>query len=87
MIKYICKSCGNTFVMVQMSSNGEIIKNISTYLKIIMCSHHLCSRLHKSSDQLSVLPHFVIKACRIDFVYKSTFVFLFTALARHLIIN
>ena len=77
MIKYICKSCGNTFLMFQMSSNGEIIKNISTYPKINICSHHICSRLHKSSDPLSLLPHFAIKACRIDFVYSIYFCFSF----------
>ena len=51
--------CSNTYVnhvVVQISSNGEIIKNISTYPKINICSHHVCSRLHKSSDSLSFCP-------------------------------
>ena len=30
MIKQICKSCENKFLMVQISSNGEIIKVLST---------------------------------------------------------
>ena len=87
MIKYICKSCGNTFLMVQMSSNGEIIKNISTYPKINICSHHICSRLHKSSDPLSLLPHFAMKAVEQILFTVSTFVFLFIAIACHLILN
>ena len=64
--------------MVQLSSNGEIIKNISTYPKINICSHHICSRLHKSSDPLALLPSFAIKACKIDFVYSIYFWFSFS---------
>ena len=63
--------------MVQISSNGEIIKNIFTYPKINICSHHICSSLHESSDPLSLLPNFVIKACRIDLVYSIYFWFSF----------
>ena len=63
--------------MLQMSSNGEIIKNISTYPKNNICSHHICSRLHKSCDPLSSLPNFAITACRIDFVYSIYFWFSF----------
>ena len=77
MIKQICKSCGNKFLMVQESLNGEVIKNIPTYPKINICSHHICSRLHKSSGPLSFLPNFAIKACRIDFVYTLYFWFSF----------
>ena len=63
--------------MVQLSSNGEIIKNISTYPKINICSHHIFSRLHKSSDPLNLLPSFAIKAGKIDFVYSIYFRFSF----------
>ena len=63
--------------MVQISSNGEIIKNIFTYPKNNICSHHICSRLHNSSDPLSLLPNFAIKACRISFVYSIYFWFSF----------
>ena len=63
--------------MIQMPSNGEIIKGISTYLKINICSHHICSRLHKSSGPLSLLLNFVIQACRIDCVYSNYFWFSF----------
>ena len=80
MILQICKSCGNKFLMVQISSNGEIIKNISTYPKNDICSHYICSRLHKSSDPLSLLPNFAIKACKIDFVCSIYFWFSFYCL-------
>ena len=74
--------------MVQISSNGEIIKDISTYPKINICSHQICSGLQKSSDPLSLLPNVAIQTCRINFVYiVSTFGFLFTAFAHRLSIN
>ena len=63
--------------MIQISSNREVIKNISTYPEINISSHHICSRLHKSSDPLSLLPNFAIKACRIDSVYSIYFWFSF----------
>ena len=69
--------------MIQIPSDGAIIKNISTYPKLNICSHHMCSRLHKSSDLLSLLPSFAIKACRIV-LFTVFFGFLFTALAHHL---
>ena len=74
-------------MMVQISSNGEIIKNIFPYPINNICSHYICSRLHKSSDPLYLLSNSAIKACRIDFVYSIYFGFLFTVCARHLIIN
>ena len=63
--------------MVQISTNGEIIRYISTYTKINICSHHIYSRLHKSSDPLTLLPNFAIKTCRIDCVYSIYFWFSF----------
>ena len=59
---------------------SNIIKwgdNKNIYPKISICLHHICSRLHKSSDPLSLLPYFPIKACRIDFVYSIYFWFSF----------
>ena len=52
-----------------MSSDGEII--IKTCLPTLKFPHHICSRLHKSSDPLSLMPIFAIKACKIDFAYST----------------
>ena len=69
--------------MIQISSNGEIIKDISTYPKLTFTHTMYVQGFINLVNPLSLLSFFAVKACRI----VSTLDFLFTALAHHLIIK
>ena len=62
-------------MMVQESSNGEIIKNISTYPNLTFAQTIYVHGLINPVIPLFLLPNFAIKTCRIDFVYSVYFGF------------
>ena len=62
--------------MLQISSNGNIFKGLSTYPKINTFSRHIF-KVSNCSDPLLLLPNFAMQSCRIDFVHIIYFWFPF----------
>ena len=59
-----------------MSQSGEIKKKwLSTYPKINLFLHLICSRNQKYSDQLSLIPQFAMETCTIDLILNMYFWF------------
>ena len=63
--------------MVQISSNGELIKDLSSYPKINICSPHISSRHKNVVTHYPCCPISAVQACRIEFSHRIYFWFSF----------
>ena len=79
----------NTIILaVQISKSGEITNGLSTYPKIKVVLHLICSRNCKYGDLLSLIPQFATGTFTIGLILNIIFCFFFfSEIAHHLYMN